>query len=80
MLFRSFVQTIRHDMLWYVELAFDMKDFGWKVPLIIGAELELEEAVDLFRQLLEYGVSADDISIVQERFRDIGFTGADEDK
>ncbi len=75
-----FVQTIRHDELWYVELAFDMRDFGKKHPLIIGAELELEETVDLFKRLCEYGMSPDDIRIVQDRFRDIGFDGVDDDE
>ena len=75
-----FVQTIRDDGAWYTELAFDMRDYGKKHPRIIGAELELEETVDLFMRLCVYGMSPDDIRIVQERFRDTGFNGADGDE
>ena len=73
-----YVQTKRHDKLWYVELVFDMSDFDWEYPLILGAELELEEAVELFKLLLVHGVSPDDLKIVQDRFRDIGFTGPED--
>ena len=45
-----------------------------------AAELELEETVDLFKRLCEYGMSPDDIRIVQDRFRDIGFNGIDDDE
>ncbi len=72
-----FIQTIRHGELWYVELAYDMSDFGKDYPLILGAEMSLEEAIELFNLICLHGVSPDDISMVQERFRDIGFSGQD---
>ncbi len=74
-----FMQTIRHGELWYTELAFDMTDFGTKVPLILGAELEREETLDLFRKLLEEGISVDECEIVMNQFRDTGFTGMGDD-
>jgi len=73
-----YVQTKKHGESWYVELVFDMSDFGWEYPLILGAELELEEAVKLFKLLLVHKVSPDDLKIVQDRFRDIGFTGPED--
>ena len=73
-----FMQTIRHDELWYVELAYDMRDFGKKVPLILGAEMSLEEAVKLFEMICVRGMSPDDIPMVQDCFRDIGFRGPDD--
>ena len=75
-----FMQTIRHGELWYVELAFDMTDFGTTVPLILGAELEREETLDLFRELLEDGISVDECEIVMNQFRDTGYTGDDDDE
>jgi hypothetical protein len=73
-----YVQTKRHDEFWYVELVFDMSDFDWEYPLILGTELELEEAVELFKLLLVHRVSPDDLRVVQDRFRDIGFTGPED--
>ncbi len=74
-----FIQTIRHGELWYVELAYDMSDFGKEYPLILGAEMTVDEAADLFKRICRYGTSPDDIRMVQERFRDIGFRGSDEE-
>ncbi len=75
-----FIQTIRHGELWYVELAYDMSEFGKEYPLILGAEMSIDEAVDLFKRICQYGMSPDDIRMVQERFHDIGFTGPDNDE
>lgn len=72
-----FIRTIRHGEQWYMELAFDMSDFDWEGPLILGAELDLETAVLLLEQMLVHGVSPDDISMIQTRFRDIGFHGSE---
>ena len=73
----QFIQTRRHGMSWYVELGFDMSDFDWDHSLIMGAEIEQEEAVELFKMILVHGVSPDDLRIVQEKFRDTGCPGSE---
>jgi hypothetical protein len=70
-----FIQTVRCGNEYHVELAFDMSDFDWEYPLILGHDMPLDDALKLLRQLCVNGMSPDDIDLVQNEFRDMGFRG-----
>ena len=60
------------DGLYHVELAFDMSEYDWDHPLILGHDgMDVSAAVELFREIGVNGTSVDDIDIVQNEFRDI---------
>ncbi len=71
-----FIQAVRCGDEWHVELAFDMSDFDWEYPLILGHDMPLDTALKLLRQLCVDGASPDDIDLIQNEFRDMGFRGA----
>ncbi len=71
-----FIQAVRCGDEWHVELAFDMSDFDWEYPLILGHDMPLDDALKLLRQLCVDGASPDDIALIQNKFRDMGFRGA----
>ena len=64
-----FIQAARAGEELHVELAFDMSDFQWEHPLILGNDMPLGEALELLRQLCVEGESPDDIDAVQNGFR-----------
>ena len=68
-----FIQVCRCGDECHVELAFDMSDFGWDYPLILGNELLPGVALLLLYELCVEGKSPDDMEIVQTSFRDMGF-------
>lgn len=70
-----FIQAVRCGDEWHVELAFDMSDFDWEYPLILGHDMPLDDALKLLRQLCVDGASPDDIALIQNEFRDMGFHG-----
>lgn len=70
-----FIQAVRCGDEWHVELAFDMSDFDWEYPLILGHDMPLDTALKLLRQLCVDGMSPDDIDLVQNEFHDMGFRG-----
>ena len=70
-----FLQAVRCGELCHVELAFNMDDFDWDYPLILGHEMPLGEALDLLRRLCVEGASPDEIDVIQNEFRDMGFRG-----
>ena len=63
-----FIQATRSGSDLHVELAFDMSDFEWDHPLILGHEMPLAEALDLLHQLCVDGESPDDIDVVYNEF------------
>ena len=73
-----FIQAVRCGNECHVELAFDMSDFDWEYPLILGHEMPLDDALKLLRQLCVDGASPDDIALIQNKFRDMGFHGTKE--
>ena len=66
-----FLKACRRGDLCHVELGFDMSDFEWDHPLVLGHDLPLGEALHLLYRLLVDGESTDDIEEIQ-RFRDMG--------
>lgn len=66
-----FMQTVRCGDQWHVELAFDMDEFKWDHPLILGNELNLSDTYNLLQELLVEGKSTDDIPLIQTSFRHI---------
>lgn len=67
-----FLQACRSGDLCHIELAFDMSDFDWDHPLILGNELPLGNALSLLHRLLVEGSSPDDIEEIQNGFRQMG--------
>ena len=66
-----FIQAVRCGDEWHVELAFDMSDFDWDHPLVLGGELSTEEAIVVLRRILVDGESTERIDEVCNGFRDI---------
>ncbi len=70
-----FIQAVRCGNECHVELAFDMSDFDLEYPLILGHDILLDDVLKLLRQLCVGGASPDDIGLIQNEFRDMGFRG-----
>ncbi len=68
-----FLQAVRSGDELHVELGFDMSDFEWDHPLILGHEMEPGEALELLRRILVEKTPVDEIDVVQNRFRNMGF-------
>ena len=64
-----FIQTIRSGNHLHVEIAFDMSDFDWKHPLLLGADVSEDDAIELLRQLLVEGESTENIPLIMNDFR-----------
>ena len=75
-----FIQAVRCGDGCHVEVAFDMEDFGWEYPLILGAEMEIPEALGLLHRLCVDGETPDDEDEAWENFRDMGFKGNGEEE
>lgn len=57
---------------YHVEIAFDMSEFDWDHPLILGHDgMHVSDAIELFHEIGVNCTSVDDIDIVQNEFRDI---------
>ena len=62
-----------NEKLYHVEVAFDMSDFNWQHPLILGKDdMTLSEASDLFHEICVNCTQTDQIPVIQE-FKDMGF-------
>ena len=68
-----FLQAVRSGDELHVELGFDMSDFEWDHPLILGHEMEPSEALELLRRILVEKTPVDEIDVVQNSFRNMGF-------
>ena len=64
-----FIQTVRSGDNLHVEIAFDMSDFDWKHPLLLGANISEDDAIELLRQLLVEGESTENIPLIMNDFR-----------
>lgn len=61
---------------YHVEIGFDMEDFDWDHPLILGADdVSYEDTVELFRKIGLDGAETGDIEFITNNFKDIGFKG-----
>ena len=66
-----FIRAARRADMCRLELGFDMSDFNWEHPLILGCDMPLGEALDLLHRLLVDGESVDDIEVIQTEFRNM---------
>ena len=67
-----FMQAKKWDEGYHVEIAFDMKDFDWDHPLILGADnVSFEDTVDLFRRIGLNGEETGDIDLITNQFKDM---------
>ena len=61
---------------YHVEIGFDMEDFNWDHPLILGADdVSFEDTLDLFRRIGLNGEETGDIEYITNNFKDMGFKG-----
>lgn len=68
-----FMQAKKWGEGYHVEIGFDMADFDWDHPLILGADdISLEDTVDLFRRIGLNGEETGDIDLITNQFKNMG--------
>ena len=75
-----FIQVARTGSGFHVELAFDMSDFKWMHPLILGCDLPSGETLELLNRMLVKGESPDNIDLVQNQFRQMQIDWPEEEE
>ena len=71
-----FMQAKKWGDGYHVEIGFDMEDFDWDHPLILGADdVSLEDTLDLFRRVGLKAEETGDIDFITNNFKDMGFKG-----
>ena len=68
----DFIQFCRSGEGYHMELVYDMTDFGWDVPLVLGCDdIIYEEAIEITEKICA-GEQTGDIDIVNRCFKSIG--------
>lgn len=68
-----FMQAKKWGEGYHVEIGFDMSDFDWDHPLILGADdISFEDTVDLFRRIGMNGEETGDIDLITNQFKKMG--------